>query len=343
MKKYGVLVVDDSALMRKTICAYIEASPHLYISGRARNGIDAMEKVKRLKPDLVTLDIEMPEMNGWDTLQALNVLHLTPVIVISDMHDEQQSMESGAANFIAKNKLSQLENDSLLEEFHTKLVEACNKFSIPVPISEILPEPSPQQPQIKNLPIELLIIGSSTGGPSALQQILSRFLTDLPIPVFVIQHMPVGFTKSLATRFNNKCQLIVKEAEHHEILKAGTVYIAPAGVQSNLLKLPNGEYQVTQYEDNEEYSLYKPSIDVTLLSIAKSAKHKLLTVILTGMGDDGLKGCYAVKEHGGKVLAEAEETCVVYGMPKVVMDAGLVDKQLPIHMLFDEITTQISE
>lgn len=190
--------------------------------------------------------------------------------------------------------------------------------------------------------LDIIIIGSSTGGPAALQNIITKFPSDFPVPILLIQHMPVGFTKPLAERFRHLCNLKVKEAEDKEVLEAGTIYIAPAGIQTLLKKNEAGHYVVSQKNITHVETLYKPSIDVTLLSISNEAKDRLLTVILTGMGDDGLRGCKETKKYGGTVFAQSEETCVVYGMPKVVFNAGLVDKQLPLANIFDEIMALIS-
>ena len=346
MEKYGVLVVDDSAFMRKTICSIIDACPYLYVIGRARNGLDAIEKVERLKPAIVTLDIEMPELDGLETLKRLMNEMPIPVVMLSNGADSTiQAIELGAVDFVMKHDLVKENNTSQIEDFCNRLIAA-----VTANIHKLInSETGRKLADIRDIELqvkkdrnkELLIIGSSTGGPAALQKILTRFPITMDIPILVIQHMPPGFTKALAERFDSICSLRVKEVEHNETLKAGTIYIAPAGIQTTLNKSDEGTYIVRQKMTTFIETLYKPSIDVTLLSIATESKADLLTVILTGMGDDGLRGCTAVKQHGGTVLAESEETCVIYGMPKVVFDAGLVDKQLPLPHIFDEIITRL--
>ncbi len=189
--------------------------------------------------------------------------------------------------------------------------------------------------------IELLFIGCSTGGPSALQTILPRFPKDFPIPIVVAQHMPLSFTKPLADRFNTLCQLDVEELKNDQVVKAGKIYIAPSGYQTKLVKRLDGTV-VFKVENSEmDQTLYKPCIDITVGSAAPIYKERLLTLILTGMGTDGTKGCELVKKYGGYVFVEAEESCVVYGMPKSVVEAGYADGQYLLSRMYDEVNSFI--
>ena len=353
MKKYGVLVVDDSAFMRKIICDIIEASSQFYVAGRARNGIDAIEKVKRLKPDIVTLDIEMPELNGLDALKILMAEMPLPVVMLSSgAASTLEAFELGAVDFVVKSELLKENNEKEVEDFYKRLQVALNaklpkilkeeeRMSVP-PQVESEPIRKSEVPIVqKKSPKDLIVIGSSTGGPTALQTIITKFPKSMPVPVVVVQHMPRGFTKALADRFNRLCNVRVKEVEHGEILEAGTVYVAPAGIQTGLQKNANGKYVANQRLTSHVETLFKPSIDVTLLSVYEDAKDKILAVILTGMGNDGLRGCREIKKMGGTVIAESEETCVVYGMPRAVFEAGLVDKKLPLQQIPDEILSYV--
>ena len=343
MNIYGVLVVDDSALMRKTLSSIIEASPNLFVIGKARNGIDAIEKVRRLKPSIVTLDVEMPKLDGLETLKILMKESPVPVVMLTNGLDSSiAAFELGAIDFIMKNELIYPTQELHLSEFYKRLITAATA-KLPQPIIEQHEqvEVKKTKPLHKKGKKQLLIIGSSTGGPSALQTIIMKFPQTLPVPVLIIQHMPAGFTKPLANRFDALSPLIVKEAEHNEILQVGTIYIAPAGLQTMLKKNEEGEYVVRQNITTLVDTLYKPSIDVTLLSLDEVSSSQLLMVVLTGMGDDGLRGCKAVKQFGATILAESEETCVVYGMPKVVVEAGIVDKQLALPIIFDEIMSRL--
>ena len=346
MNKYGVLVVDNSAFMRKTISSIIEASPDFFIIGKARNGLDALEKVKRLKPAIVTLAIDMPELDGLATLRRLMEESPLPIVMLSNRVEAiLEASELGAVDFVVKNNLLNESDASQIESFYKILLAAANanisklvKCKEPIEKEEAYKK---EDHSNKASNKDLLIIGSSTGGPRALQSILTRFPSTMRIPILIIQHMPPGFTRPLAERFDHLCTLNVKEAEDNELLIPGTIYIAPAGVQTSLIKQEDGKYKVNQQMSPVIEALYKPSIDVTLLSISAEAKQGLLTVILTGMGDDGLRGCTAVKQYGGTVLAQSKETCVIYGMPKVVFEAGLVDKQLQLSDIYDEIMMRI--
>lgn len=338
MKTYGVLVVDDSALMRKSISALIESHPEFYVIGKARNGIDALEKIKLLRPALVTMDIEMPEMNGIEAVQHIMEYDPVAVIVIANERARQEeAMQYGAVDFLLKKYVFE---EQELSEFHERLMHAVNvKLRQPVLDEEMI---AVEEPCIESeSDMELLIIGASTGGPTALQKVIQQMEPHFPVPVFIIQHMPPGFTKSLATRFNNCCAITVKEAEDEEVLQRGVVYIAPAGLQSSITRSKAGVLTVKLHDKTEVETLYHPSIDVALLSVASSVKDGLISVILTGMGDDGLRGCQEVKRYGGRVIVEAEESCVVYGMPKVVADAGYADIQVPITEVFSAILNEL--
>lgn len=332
MNKYGVLVVDDSAVMRKKISQVVEATDELEVIGKARNGIDALEKIAYLHPDLVVLDTEMPVMDGLSALQQQMQQAPLPIVVLGDATDAEQALKLGAVQFFDKNLF--------FENTTVNLVDFIQQRDV-VPAPEVVDIPLKKKVSI-TVSERILVIGSSTGGPAALQTILKAFPEDIHVPVLIIQHMPVGFTKSLATRFNDLCPFSVKEAEHDELLEAGTVYIAPAGIQTLLTQTRQGQYRIQLTSTINYNTLYKPSVDVTLLSLAPKSRENTLAVILTGMGDDGLKGCKAVKAYGGTVFAEAEESCVVYGMPKVVVNAGLADRQLPLDHIAKAIKPYIS-
>jgi len=361
MQQYGVLVVDDSSFMRRCIRLIIEKDPQLFVVGIARNGIDAVEKVQRLKPDIVTMDIEMSEMDGMTALKEIMKICPVPVVMLSnrtgrDSEKIFQALELGAADFYLKSAL--LEDNvkpDVIGEFLDRLKaiaenvrktknEEQKKKAASKNVSEILDN-------IMNMPedlveaksglSDLLIIGCSTGGPSALQAILPRFPKDTHVPIVVLQHMPPGFTKPLAERFDTICNLRVKEAEDGEILEAGNIYIAPAGYQTFLDKKTDGTVVLKVEDCTTAETVYKPSINVTLKSAAPIYKERLLSVILTGMGNDGLIGCKTVKKYNGRVIVEAEESCIVYGMPKVVYEAGLADIQVPLSKIFNKIMNYI--
>ncbi|MHC0038155.1 protein-glutamate methylesterase/protein-glutamine glutaminase [Pseudoneobacillus sp. C159] len=340
MKQYGVLVVDDSAFMRRAISQLLENDPQFFVVGIARNGEDAVEKVRRLRPDLVTMDVEMPKMNGLEALTEIMKTSPVPVVMLSSKTAEGatetiQALELGAVDFFLKeNLIKDRENQDVLLDFYHRLKEIAgaklqNKSS--VDYSEGI-----QRKKKNSKMTDVIFIGCSTGGPSALQSILPRFPKDFPIPVVVAQHMPIGFTKALALRFNSLCQLEVKEIENGELLQPGRIYIAPSGFQT-LFKKIDSSIIFKVVEQVEEKVLFKPCIDISLASAAPIFQDRLLTVILTGMGSDGMIGCGLVKKFQGHVFVESEESSVVYGMPKSVMNAGYADGQYPLSRMYQEI------
>ncbi len=344
MEQYGVLVVDDSSFMRRCISQIIEKEPQFFIIGIARNGQDALEKVQRLKPDIVTMDVEMPEMDGIEALCQIMKVCPVPVVMLSN-HTEYgakttiKALELGAVDFFLKSEL--VGDDAApraVNTFLNCLKTIVKGVKIPVYEEQIIAQEV--QPKVINgsgQRADLLVIGCSTGGPSALQSLLPRFTKELNVPIIVIQHMPPGFTGPLAERFDTICNLRVKEAQDGDALETGTIYIAPAGYQTFLNRKSDGTVllQIEDYSPIE--TLYKPSVNVTLLSAAQVYKNRLLALIMTGMGNDGLLGCEEIKRQNGKVIVEAEESCIVYGMPKVVFEAGLADAQVPLHQIYQQV------
>jgi len=309
------------------------------------------------------MDVDMPEMDGMTALKEIMKTCPVPVVMLSNQTDRDpettfKALELGAADFYLKSALlGDNVKPEIINEFLNRLKavaekarksisanEEQEKKTVSENVSEILEN-------ILNMPeslnetrsglVDLLIIGCSTGGPSALQTILPRFPRDTHVPIVVLQHMPPGFTKPLAERFDTICNLRVKEAEDGDILKAGNIYIAPAGYQTFLEKIAEDSTVLRIKDCPSAETLYKPSINVTLNSAAPIYKERLLSVILTGMGNDGLIGCESVKKYNGHVIVEAEESCIVYGMPKVVYEAGLADVQAPLSSIFHKIMLYI--
>lgn len=349
MKQYGVLVVDDSAFMRRAISQIIESDPELFVVGIARDGEDAVEKVGRLQPHLVTMDVEMPKMNGIEALKQIVNSSSVPVVMLSSRTGEGaketlQALESGAVDFFLKDHLLKKELDlHQVQDFlarikgiaEARFPKAAQAAPMPIAIRK-------NDRTSKNVKTELLFIGCSTGGPSALQAILPKFRKDFPIPIVVAQHMPPGFTKHLAERFDSLCELNVREAQPSQRLQPGTIYIAPSGFQTEFDKKLDGSVYFKVSNEEGDQALYKPSIDVSLRSAAPIFTTGLLAVILTGMGVDGMKGSGEVKRFGGHVFVEAEASCIVYGMPKSVMEAGHADGQFHLTQMHQEIMSFIS-
>ncbi|MDF2557342.1 MAG: chemotaxis protein CheY [Bacillales bacterium] len=357
MKKYNILVVDDSAFMRKIITQKLEEDPSFSVIGIARDGVDAIEKIKRLKPDLVTMDVEMPKMNGIEALEKIMTDFPVPVVMLSSRtkegaKDTIQALEIGAIDFFLKDTLINSDvSNKQVQEFFMRLkgiLQAKPLSSTPVSVTRPQTVEKPVvRPQIveprkiKSGPIDLVFIGCSTGGPSALQAILPHIPKDFPAPVVVAQHMPAGFTKALADRFNTLCHLKVCELQDGQVMEVGNMYIAPAGFQTRFEKKHDG--RVVFKVETESQALYKPCVDISLNSAAPIFKERLLSVILTGMGVDGMQGCGLVKENKGTVFVEAEQSCVVYGMPKAVKEAGYADGQYVLSQMVHEIISFVKK
>lgn len=336
-----VLVVDDSPFMRKVISNLIERDPAFEVIGIARTGVEAIEKVKLLKPNVVTLDITMPEMDGLTALKHIMKECPTPVVMVSSLTESGaaatiEALEHGAVDCILKTNIA---NETIHESAYNHFISVLKVASA----AKLRRSPSPAPLKVNpsaNLPtghIQFICIGSSTGGPAALQAILPQFPNDFPVPILVAQHMPPGFTKPFSERFNNLCQLTVKEAEDGEFIRPGFIYICPSGFQTVARSTPEGV--ILKVESNAKHkALYEPSVNVVLSSLASIYKNRLLSVILTGMGNDGTQGCKLLKKMGGHVVVESEASCVVYGMPKSVFDEGAADAKIHINEMYQYIT-----
>lgn len=344
-----VLVVDDSAFMRKAITAMLQEDPEIKVIATARDGVEAVELAEKLKPDIVTLDVEMPRMDGITALKEIMQKCPVPVIMLSSLTTDGakvtlEALELGAVDFIPKN-LAELSvnivkiKGILLEKIKTIARKGIVRKrplrqTVEVPRMEILKTRITGERKVG-----IVSIGTSTGGPKALQEIIPKLPKDFPTPVVIAQHMPPNFTKPFAERLDQLSQLSVKEAEEGEPLKPGIVYIAPGRGHMKINRRGIETY-VTISEDREEF-IYRPSVDVLMSTVAECYPGRTLGVILTGMGSDGAKGCKKIKETGGRVFAQSEDTCVVYGMPRAVVEAGLADKVVPLEEMAGEIINAV--
>lgn len=351
-----IVVVDDSAFMRKALSMMLESDPAIKVVGTARDGEEGVEKVRQLKPDLVTMDIEMPRMDGLTALRRIMSSHPVPVMMISSLTTDGaaaslDALDLGAVDFIPK-QLSYVSLDivKIKEELLEKIKNIVRrkhilmaKYKHRLPTSPgSRPAPAPATPAAsriisrKNHRVEIVALGCSTGGPPALQAIIPKLPRGFPVGFLVAQHMPATFTKSLADRLNQLSQVSVKEAENGETVAPGTVYIAPGGQNMTIKK---AGARVTILVSKEPDTLYKPSVDIMVTSVASQFGGTSLGVILTGMGQDGLEGMRLVKTKGGQVIAQNEDTCVVYGMPRAVVEANLADFVVPIQDVSSEIVS----
>ena len=331
-----VLVIDDSAFSRQTITRMLETSPLVEVVGVARDGEDALRKTLELKPDLITLDLEMPRMDGFTFLRIVMAKRPTPIIVISGRAGEEdvfKALDLGAVDFIAKpTALGVIELQSI-EEGLIRKVHAVRDLRIDRVAERIQAAPPvlTEAPRTEHEIAPVVVIGSSTGGPPALVQIFGAFTTAPPCTFLVAQHMPAGFTRGFAERLNRLTPLRISEAEGGEELEPGTVLIAPGGHHLELEQV--GSRVLTRLDSRPEPDKYTPSVNRLFASAAKQFGENLLAIVLTGMGDDGREGACQVKEAGGRVIAESEETAVIYGMPKQVVLANAADEILPLQKI----------
>jgi two-component system chemotaxis response regulator CheB len=326
-----VFVVDDSAFVRRAVVRILDAQPGFRVVGEAATGLEALERVPRSDADLVTLDVAMPGMDGIQVLRGLLRWKPALKVIMLSVHTRQgaeatvDALAAGAVDFIDKSAFNVMDLETLRREVVDR-IEACGRPAPPpVPVAPAArtrtrgPDPSIAAH------CDLCIIGASTGGPAALQRILERLPETFPLPLLVVQHMPAGFTRPFAERLNALCRLQVAEAAEGERLLPGRVRIAPAGrhlrVTSNLAAI---------LADEPVDAKHIPSIDLTMKSAARFRPGRVLGILLTGMGEDGADGMVALRAGGGVTIAESEESCVVYGMPRAAWTRGGADHLLPL-------------
>ena len=339
------IVVDDSAFMRKALSMMLESDPEIKVVATARDGYEAIEKIKKFKPDIVTLDVEMPRMNGLEALKRIMKECPVPVLMVSSLTTEGaevtiEALKLGAVDFIPK-QLSYVSVDivKIKDELVNKVKSIARSryirrkiFGERLKVETIEKETERFKPVRKVF--KLVAIGISTGGPLSLQHVVPRIPADFPTGIVIAQHMPPRFTKSLADRLNSMSSIEVKEAQDRDKITPGTALIAQGG--RNIVFEKRGVDFVVRIVDYPN-TIYKPSVDLMMESAAEVFGDSVLGVIMTGMGKAGLEGLRKVKSKGGYVIAQNEETCVVYGMPKAVVEAGLADSILPL----DKIATAL--
>src|SRR5579884_367499 len=339
-----LLIVDDSPIFRQMVNMILQKHSHLNVVGLAANGEKAMKLVVEQKPDVILLDLEMPQIDGFTFLRWLMAYYPTPVLVISSHSDGYtvfRALELGACDFYGKPSsngvLMEQPNDliSKIEILSKISKESLSKKYSKLAHSKKQAEVTPSSKRTEVLS-RILAIGASTGGPPALVEIISNLPEEIPVPVVVSQHMPPGFTKSFAERLNKLSRLQVSEVGGGEPLEAGRVYIAPGGHHLLFEKMASRVYTCLKAKTEEDR--YAPSVDLMMTSAAEIFGAGVFGVILTGMGDDGKVGLERIKKQGGITLAESEETAVVFGMPREAIEAGVVDQVLPLHQIAEEIT-----
>ena len=383
-----VLIADDSAFMRKILSDMFNRQSDFEVAGTAINGKDTIDKVKKLKPDLLTLDVTMPVMDGLNALAIIMEECPLPVVMFSSMTQRGtdatvRALSLGAVDFISKaggpiSKIDTIEGELLAKcraaaKAHVSKFKMTAAESKPIVYPKFQDPPTMkrievqrrtgmvlgQKPTITRVPAattpaprpslstsmaggttgkKLVAIGTSTGGPQALQTVITRLPGNLPCGVVIVQHMPAGFTKSLADRLNSISEIAVKEAENDELIKPGQVYIAPGNFHMRIAPVAGGRKIVLSQEP--PVGNHRPAVNVMFDSVAQFGKD-LVSVIMTGMGSDGCEGMKKIKANGGYSIAQDENSCVVYGMPKAVVDAGLADEVKPLTKIAEAIVEAV--
>jgi two-component system chemotaxis response regulator CheB len=335
-----VLIVDDSAFARKVLRESLQTSPRIEVVGTARDGIDALEKIAELKPDVITLDLVMPNLDGLGVLGALSPAQRARVVIVS-MAGEASDIGVAALNFgvfdlVHKpTALAVASLHDIAEELVSKVLLAAAQSPKPIPPPTVQDAVLPRGAQSERF----VLIGTSTGGPQALTRLLKALPADFPAPIAIVLHIPAGYTGPLAERLDNECAIEVQEATDGLVPRPGLAIIAQAGTHLRLVATATGV--VVRLDAEPSLAVHRPSVDVLFQSAAQSLGKRVLGVVLTGMGDDGLLGARAVVAAGGQVLTEAESSCVVYGMPRVVKEAGLATAEVPLERMAAEIASRL--
>lgn len=387
-----VLVVDDSAFFRRRVSEILNEHSDLQVIGDAANGKDAIEKTQQLRPDVITMDIEMPVMDGITSVRHIMEKCPTPIIMFSSLTHEGakatlDALEAGALDFLPK-KFEDIAKDKkegtkLLQErvralgrkagmmsrrpaptlgsatarVEPRRTDSTRPSSPPLtsrldratrtqPAASTAARPAPVSRSVTNRrasgkSYKLLAIGTSTGGPVALQKVLTSFPSNFNMPIILVQHMPAAFTPAFAARLNSLCKISVKEAESGDVLRPGTAYLAPGGKQM-LIEGRSSSPTLKIMEDDSGKLTYKPSVDLSFGSAAKVYGGDVLGVILTGMGADGREGCRMLKQRGAKIWAQDEASCVVYGMPQAVTTAGISEENIDIESMGNAILKELN-
>ena len=345
-ERVRVLVVDDSALMRKLIPNILARDPHIEVVGTAMDGAFALKKIEELRPDVVTLDLEMPRMDGMETLRLIMRRAPLPVILVSTHSKEGayctfKALALGALDFVAKPREASAGHlDTIAEQLIEKIklakrivgrTIAATSFEEPV-------KPVKKGARIAVAPNRIIAIGVSTGGPNALQHVLSKIPAEFSGSIVLVQHMPEGFTEMFARRLDECCALDVQEARSGDLLLAGRVLVCPGNRHIMVRRMPRGD--MTVLSDSAPVNGHRPSVDVLFHSVAQEFGPTAVGVLMTGMGEDGAEGLGAIRAAGGATIAQSEDTCVVPGMPRAAIVKGHVGRILPLEALGQHLVTQ---
>jgi two-component system chemotaxis response regulator CheB len=332
-----VFVVDDSAFARRAATKVLAAEPGVCVVGEAASGPEALARIPDARPDVVTLDLDMPGMNGLVVLRSLLARHPGLRVIMLSAHTQEgaestlEALAAGAADFIDKSRFAFMDLDGFGRELRERVVALGNGRERAARGGAVSDASHPLPTVLDCFrPLDLCVLGASTGGPAAIQTLLERLPADFPVPIAIVQHMPPGFTRPFAVRLDAHCRLRVTEAEDGERLAPGRVVIAPAGRHLTFTAQLN-----VVLSAEPASARHIPSVNVMMLSAARMRPGRVLGVLLTGMGDDGADGMVAIRASGGVTVAESEESCVVYGMPRAAAERGGAERLLPIGALAD--------
>lgn len=370
-----VLVVDDSSFFRRRVSDIINADPELEVIDTASNGQEAIDKIARLRPNVVTMDIEMPVMDGITAVRRIMASEPLPILMFSSLTHEGaratlDALDAGAADFLPK-KFEDIarnrdEATLLLQQRVKALGQRRGNISratmppmhratptmpshgrtAPRPVARPQPSAPVSSPTPTTSPrvrrsgkqYKILAIGTSTGGPVALQNVLTKFPANYPHPILLVQHMPAAFTGAFAQRLNSLCKISLKEAANGDVLRPGCAYLAPGGKQM-LVEGTSNNARLKIVDGGDKVN-YKPCVDITFASLAKVYQGNALAVVLTGMGADGRDGARLLKSYGSKIWAQDEDSCVVYGMPQAVVNSGLAESVIPLENMAERILVE---
>ena len=339
-----VLVVDDSAYVRKVVTQMLSRSPFLEVVATARDGREALEVAEDIQPDVITCDLNMPEMDGVAFVQAQMARRPIPIVIISVVNGAGEqvlsALDAGAIDFLqkpttlARDRLHEVA-DELIEKVKAAAGAPMNRSVADAPVLE----PLPVSVAAGARAIDIVVIGISTGGPQALRLVMPRLPADLPVPVAIVLHMPPGYTELYAAKLNEVTPLTVKEAAEGDVVEPGVILLAPAGRHMTFRR--SGAKVVCHLDLRPLDTLHRPAVDVLFQSAAEVYGERTLGVVMTGMGSDGRDGSAWIKARGGRILTEAEHTCVVYGMPRSIVEAGLSDRTVPLEGMAEAILREL--
>ena len=346
-RELRVLIVDDSAYVRKVFKEMLSRCPDLLVVGTAADGDEALDAVERLQPDVVTCDLIMPRSDGVDFIQKQMAIHPIPIVVVSISAESSEqvlnALDAGAVDFVQKPTALATEKIFELAADLVAKVRAAAGASVgrlrPAAADSPVATGAAAPSTFRNR-YDIIVIGVSTGGPQGLRTLIPGLASDFPVPIAVVLHMPIGYTEAYAKRLDDASALTVVEAQEGELVRPGVVFVAPAGRHLTFNRDATGAVRI-RLDISPLDTAHRPSVDVLFQSAAEVYGDRVLGVVMTGMGDDGRQGAAWIKARGGTVLTEAEESCVVYGMPRAVVEAGLSDASVPLERLADAIGERV--